>query len=69
MAIGWHVIQYGNKMNDWIDCFVSLMCKIDPETGQLYTAKAAFDITNDTVTGLNVEKAVLFGTDPNFRFQ
>ena len=67
VAIGWHVLQRGNHMNDWIDRFISYMCTIDSTTGKLYTAQAALiEANNDTSIG-DVNTAILFGTDPNFR--
>ena len=71
VAIGWHVTQRGNRTNDWIDRFFSYMCQIDPNTGELYTAQVAFNLTNLAMsqmeTCLDSDKAVLYGTNPNFR--
>ena len=68
VAIGWHVLQYNNNMNDWIDRFICHMCEIDPTTGKLYTAQMALDKANADTSYFDVDTALLFGTNPNFRF-
>ncbi|MGM9681338.1 MAG: RICIN domain-containing protein [Eubacteriales bacterium] len=67
VAIGWHVMQWDNNNDDWINMFFSLMNTIKPETGKLYTAKEALEETNLNMVNYDNDKAVLFGTDPNFR--
>lgn len=68
VAIGWHVTQYGNYMNDWIDRFITYMSQVDPSTGKLYTAQMALDKANADTSTYYVDTALIFGTNPNFRF-
>ena len=68
VAIGWHVTQYGNYMNDWINRFITYMSQVDPSTGKLYTAQMALDKANADTSTYYVDTALIYGTNPNFRF-
>lgn len=67
MAIGWHVNQWDNNMNDWIDRFFTYLSEINPITGKLYTAEEALKSANNDTSFADVDKAIFYGTNPNFR--
>lgn len=67
VAIGWQVTQWDNYPIEWIDKFFDYMTSVNSKTGRMYTAQQALDATNHDLTVGDVDKAVLFGTDPDFR--
>ena len=67
VAIGWSVTIYDNHVNDWIDLFTYYMNSVNSDTNKLHTAYEAYVKTNREITSGNANKAVIYGTDLDFR--
>ena len=67
VAIGWSVTTYDNHPNDWIERFIYYMNTINTDTNKLHTAYEAYIKTNREITKGNANKAVIYGTDLDFR--
>ena len=63
VAIGWEVTQWYNETNEWIEYFVNLMNSYYNNTNQLYTAKQAFDDTNEQFQSSNASQSRFYGNE------
>ena len=67
VAIGWALIQKGDYMNEWIECFFDYMNSINESTNALYTAFEAWYEACQQNTAQNVNTAIILGRNPQFR--
>lgn len=67
VAIGWSYTTINNHPNDWIERFIYYMNIINTDTNKLHTAYEAYVKTNREITEGNADKAVIYGTDLDFR--